>query len=243
MYRGRELRELVTDAEPVGIVTTDRDVRHVREDVEGTAVGWVLGTAQSDLQSRNDSRVIKPETAAASARSADAPDLLTLAHEYAGRKPPTIQVHGDDLAFLTYTSGTTGPPKGAMNSHTNVRAVTTSFAELAGITTGDVVYTLAPLFHITGAVVIGSLAPTERTALVFTGRFTTAVTVDALREHGVTYTIGSITVFNAKMNSEYATAEHFSSIKRCTAGVPRSRRVRSPDSGNASGTTSTTPTA
>ncbi|NKY35617.1 long-chain fatty acid--CoA ligase [Nocardia speluncae] len=229
MYRGRELRELVTDAEPVGIITTDRDLRQVREDVEGTTVGWVLGTAESDLQSRNDPRVFKPETAAATERSADSPDLLALAHEYAGRKPPSVQVHGDDLAFLAYTSGTTGPPKGAMNSHANVRAVTTSFAALAGITPGDVVYALAPLFHITGAVVIGALALTERTSLVFTGRFTTDVAVDALREHGVTYTIGSITAFNAMMNSEYATAEHFSSIKTLYSGgapVPPSTVAR-----------------
>ncbi|BDT88523.1 hypothetical protein FMUAM8_42870 [Nocardia cyriacigeorgica] len=226
MYRGRELRELVTDAEPVGIITTDRDVRQVQEDVEGTTVGWVLGTAESDLQSRNDPRVFKPETTPASERSAD---LLTLAHEYTGRKPPTIRVHGDDLAFLAYTSGTTGPPKGAMNSHANVRAVTTSFAELAGITPGDAVYALAPLFHITGAVVIGSLALTERTALVFTGRFTTDVAVDALREHGVTFTIDSITAFNAMMNSEYATAEHFSTIKTLYSGgapVPPSTVAR-----------------
>ncbi|MEU4313948.1 AMP-binding protein [Nocardia sp. NPDC024068] len=215
MYRGRELRELVSDAEPVGIITTDRDVRQVREDVEGTTVGWVLGTAESDLQSRNDPRVFKPETTPAGEKSAD---LLTLAHEYAGRKPPTIQVHGDDLAFLAYTSGTTGPPKGAMNSHANVRAVTTSFAELAGITPGDVVYALAPLFHITGAVVIGALALTERTSLVFTGRFHTEVAVDAIREHGVTYTIGSITAFNAMMNSEYASAEHLRSIKTLYSG-------------------------
>nr|WP_280466863.1 class I adenylate-forming enzyme family protein [Nocardia cyriacigeorgica] len=206
MYRGRELRELVTDAEPVGIITTNRDVQQVREDVDGTTVAWVLGTAESDLQSRNDPRVFKPETTSASDKSAD---LLTLAHEYTGRKPPTIQVHSDDLALLAYTSGTTGPPKGAMNSHANVRAVTTSFAELAGITPGDVVYALAPLFHITGAVVIGALALTERTSLVFTGRVTTDVAVDALREHGVTNTIGFITAFNAMMNSEYPTAEHF----------------------------------
>ncbi|MGW6332455.1 class I adenylate-forming enzyme family protein [Nocardia rhamnosiphila] len=226
MYRGRELRELVTDAEPVGIITTDRDVRQVRADVEGTTVGWVLGTAESDLQSRNDPRVFKPETTPAEESSAD---LLTLAHEYTGRKPPTIQVHGDDLAFLAYTSGTTGPPKGAMNSHANVRAVTTSFAELAGITPGDVVYALAPLFHITGAVVIGALALTERTSLVFTGRFTTDVAVDALREHGVTYTIGSITAFNAMMSSKYATAEHFSTIKTLYSGgapVPPSTVAR-----------------
>jgi long-chain acyl-CoA synthetase len=235
MYRGRELRELVSDAEPVGIITTDRDVRQVREDVEGTTVAWVLGTAESDLQSRNDPRVFKPETAPATETSADhaadAPnaDLLTVAHEYTGRKPPTVQVHGDDLAFLAYTSGTTGPPKGAMNSHANVRAVTTSFAELAGITPGDVVFALAPLFHITGAVVIGALALTERTSLVFTGRFTTDVAVDALREHGVTYMIGSITAFNAMMNSEYATAEHFSTIKTLFSGgapVPPSTVAR-----------------
>ncbi|MGW5385148.1 class I adenylate-forming enzyme family protein [Nocardia sp. NPDC003963] len=236
MYRGRELRELVSDAEPVGIITTDRDVRQVREDVEGTTVGWVIGTAESDLQSRNDPRVFKPETASANLASADPADtpsahidLLTLAHEYTGRKPPSVQVHGDDLAFLAYTSGTTGPPKGAMNSHANVRAVTTSFAELAGITPGDVVFALAPLFHITGAVVIGALALTERTSLVFTGRFTTDVAVDALREHGVTYTIGSITAFNAMMNSEYATAEHFSTIKTLYSGgapVPPSTVAR-----------------
>lgn len=116
-----------------------------------------------------------------------------------------------------------------MNSHANVRAVTTSFAELAGITPGDVVYALAPLFHITGAVVIGALALTERTSLVFTGRFTTDVAVDALHEHGVTYTIGSITAFNAMMNSEYATAEHFSTIKTLYSGgapVPPSTVAR-----------------
>ncbi|MGW1740595.1 class I adenylate-forming enzyme family protein [Nocardia sp. NPDC001965] len=233
MYRGRELRELVSDAEPVGIITTDRDVRQVREDVEGTTAGWVIGTSEADLQSRNDPRVFKPETATAIDSSADDPadalDLLTLAHEYAGRKPPSVQVHGDDLALLAYTSGTTGPPKGAMNSHANVRAVTTGFAELAGITPGDVVYALAPLFHITGAVVIGALALTERTSLVFTGRFTTDVAVDALREHGVAYTIGSITAFNAMMNSEYATAEHFSTIKTLYSGgapVPPSTVTR-----------------
>ncbi|NKY54440.1 class I adenylate-forming enzyme family protein [Nocardia vermiculata] len=233
MYRGRELRELVSDAEPVGLITTDRDVRQVREDVEGTTVGWVLGTAEWDLQSRDDPRVFKSETVAAGEGSAgypaEAPDLLTVAHEYAGRKPPPVQVHAGDLAFLAYTSGTTGPPKGAMNSHANVRAVTTSFSTLAGITPGGVVYALAPLFHITGAVVIGALALTERTALVFTGRFTTDVAVDAMSEHGVTYTIGSITAFNAMMNSDYATAEHFSTIKTLYSGgapVPPSTVAR-----------------
>ncbi|GGL11266.1 class I adenylate-forming enzyme family protein [Nocardia jinanensis] len=226
MYRGRELRELVSDAEPIGIITTDRDVRQVQEDIEGTEVRWVLGTSESELQSRHDPRVIEVGATKSIPRDSD---LLCLAHRYIGQPPPQVQVRGEDLAFLAYTSGTTGPPKGAMNSHANVRAVTSSFAELAGIMPGDVVFALAPLFHITGAVVIGALALTERTSLVFTGRFNTDVAVSALREHGVTYTIGSITAFNAMMNSEYATAEHFSTIKTLFSGgapVPPSTVAR-----------------
>lgn len=215
MYRGRELRTIITDAEPVGVITTDRDVQKIREDVADSTVRWVIGTAESELQCRNDRRIFDGETAPAAPGE---PDLLGLAHRYIGKQFSPVQVRGEDLAFLAYTSGTTGPPKGAMNSHTNVLAVTTSFAELAGITTGDVVYALAPLFHITGAVVIGSLALTERTALVFTGRFHTDVAVDTIREHGVTYTIGSITAFNAMMNSEYASAKHFRSIKTLYSG-------------------------
>ncbi|WP_024803283.1 class I adenylate-forming enzyme family protein [Nocardia sp. BMG51109] len=224
MYRGRELRTLVEDAEPVGIVTTDRDVRPVRESVDGTAVRWVLGTAESDLQSRNDPRIFEG-TATAPADT----DLLALAGTYAGRRPPRVRVRGDDLAFLAYTSGTTGPPKGAMNSHANVLAVTSGFAGMAGIAPGDVVFALAPLFHITGAVVIGSLALTERTSLVFTGRFHADVVVDALREHAVTYTIGSITAFNAMMNSDRASADHFATIKTLFSGgapVPPSTVAR-----------------
>ncbi|MEU1953987.1 class I adenylate-forming enzyme family protein [Nocardia rhamnosiphila] len=226
MYRGREFRELVADAEPVGIITTDHNVSQVREDVADTTVRWVLGTAEAELQCRHDRRVIGTEPAPSAPGD---PDLLGLAHRYVGKRPPQVQVRGEDLAFLAYTSGTTGPPKGAMNSHANVLAVTTSFARMAGITPGDVVYALAPLFHITGAVVIGALALTEQTSLVFTGRFNTDVALDALREHGVTYTIGSITAFNAMMNSEYASAEHFSSIKTLFSGgapVPPSTVAR-----------------
>jgi len=56
-------------------------------------------------------------------------------------------VDPDDLAFLMYTSGTTGRPKGVMHSHRMVRNVTDRAFRLA-ITAQDVIMMYLPLFHL-----------------------------------------------------------------------------------------------
>jgi fatty-acyl-CoA synthase len=55
-------------------------------------------------------------------------------------------VDPDDLAFLWYTSGTTGFPKGVMHAHRMVRNVTDRAFRLA-ITEQDVIMMYLPLFH------------------------------------------------------------------------------------------------
>jgi fatty-acyl-CoA synthase len=56
-------------------------------------------------------------------------------------------VDPEDLAFLMYTSGTTGFPKGAMHAHRLVRNVTDRAFRLA-ITPRDVIMMYLPLFHL-----------------------------------------------------------------------------------------------
>ena len=65
--------------------------------------------------------------------------------------PPVPSIHGNDIAQLYYTSGTTGRPKGVMLSHKNV--CTHALAAIAELRLGDRDHWIhaAPLFHLADA--------------------------------------------------------------------------------------------
>ncbi|MFJ4602612.1 class I adenylate-forming enzyme family protein [Streptomyces griseoluteus] len=215
MYRRRELRRIIEDSGAVGVVCADTDVHETLGTLAGSTVRWLISTSALDYQSRNDPRVF-----ATTERHAPAPDgdLVALIDEFEGRGPSPVELTRDDVAFLTYTSGTTGPPKGAMNTHGNVLSVVATCASWMGVSDGDVVLAVAPLFHITGAVVNATISLLTDTTLVLAGRFHPEVALEAFAEHGVTYTIGSITAYNAIFELPQAGPHHFASAKALFSG-------------------------
>ena len=63
---------------------------------------------------------------------------------------PDVEVSEEDLAFLMYTSGTTGRPKGAMLTHQNLVCNTINWVMEMEARSGDVWLSGLPLFHIGG---------------------------------------------------------------------------------------------
>lgn len=215
MYRRQELRRLVDDAGAIGLVCADVDTTEAGETLEGSSVRWLVSTSALDYQTRNDPRVF-PNTE----RGPVAPDgdLSELIARFRGKRPEELDLTRDDVALLTYTSGTTGPPKGAMNTHGNLLAVTSTYGTWVGLAPGDVVFGMAPLFHITGAVVNAAISLLSDTTLVLVNRFQPEVALEAFAEHGVTFTIGSITAYNALAEVPGASPEHFAAAKTLYSG-------------------------
>jgi long-chain acyl-CoA synthetase len=67
-----------------------------------------------------------------------------------GATPAPVDIDLDDVALMTYTSGTTGLPKGAMLSYGNALFKTAAAADCNGVTGDDVLLSIAPLYHIAG---------------------------------------------------------------------------------------------
>src|SRR5690625_2746112 len=105
-----------------------------------------------------------------------------------------------------------------MNTHANVLNVERSYARLLGLGSSDVVFAMAPLFHITGAVVNGTVALIEGCPLVLINRFHPEVALEEFEEHGVTNTVGSITAFNAMYEVPWAERRHFASARLLYSG-------------------------
>ena len=65
---------------------------------------------------------------------------------------PRRRAQGDDIAFLQYTSGSTGDPKGVVLTHTNLLSNIRALGQAARVVPADVFVSWLPLYHDMGLI-------------------------------------------------------------------------------------------
>ena len=87
------------------------------------------------------------------------PEALPFARLLKGgspKRPTPIEIRGDDMIVLTYSSGTTGLPKGTMLSHHNLATNHLQFLTDSRINASDITLIFVPFYHIYGVLLTGS---------------------------------------------------------------------------------------
>ena len=104
-----------------------------------------------------------------------------------GEHPQPVALAMDDVALMTYTSGTTGLPKGAMLSYGNALFKTEVTAQTAGLARGDVCLSIAPLYHIAGMLMGVNTPVWVGCAQVLLFRFDPLAVLQAIERHRVSF--------------------------------------------------------
>ncbi|MFD0370910.1 AMP-binding protein [Streptomyces sp. NPDC127114] len=219
MYKSAEVRHALRDSGARAVVCSDRAwAGHVRAAAADTGVAVALTADERRLQSRDDPRVLGFEPVSReTGAGADADDLLAVAR--AGHPAPADrELTTDDIALISYTSGTSGTPKGALNLHRGI--VHNAERQRTGhpVPPGAGYFVLAPLFHITGLVCELGACFVNAGTLVLAYRFEPGVVLDAFLEHRPAYTVGPSTAFMALAAHPAATPDHFSSFVVVSSG-------------------------
>jgi long-chain acyl-CoA synthetase len=153
-------------------------------------------------------------------------DMMELIDRYQGSQISVSRISAEDIAYLTYTSGTTGSPKGAMNTHGNIAFNSRVYQAMQRIDETDVVLGVAPLFHVTGEVAHLATAALAGIPVVLYYRFDPAETLRLIERWKVTTTVASITVYIALMSQPDITQRDLASFtKAYSGGAPVSAAV------------------
>ncbi len=213
MNKEAELRHQLVDSGARLVICLESLYGVVVAAREGTAVEHVVAVSELDL-------LEEAPAALAGHERVECPGAIPFAALIGGGGAgfDPAEVAADSPALLTYTSGTTGAPKGAINTHRAVTHNAEAMTEWGSLGPGDVTVAMAPLFHITGLVCHLATARASRTPLLLLYRFEPGEILRLIERWRGTYVIGPLTAFIAMLDHPSFASRDISSLTKTASG-------------------------
>lgn len=128
----------------------------------------------------------------------------------------TVERAENDLAAILYTSGTTGRPKGAMISHSNLLNNGQVLLDYWGWKEGDVLLHALPIFHVHGLFVACSCALLNASEMIFYSKFDAKKVMEELPN--ATVMMGVPTFYTRLLAEESFTKELADNVRLFISG-------------------------
>jgi long-chain acyl-CoA synthetase len=212
MNKEREISLILEDCSPRAAIAHPEFFRMVK----GETPEVLIATSAREYQTRNDPRAFKGDDCSFPPGVERLQEIVK--QSVGGLSPQERSGNPDGVAFLVYTSGTTGVPKGVMNSHRGAMLNALAVKQLMKLESGDAILGLAPLFHISGLVMQVLIALLCKAPIVLSFRFESGVMIDSIREYRPAMATGPLTAYIAMMDNPTTTREDFSSFKLVSSG-------------------------
>ncbi|PTB19039.1 AMP-dependent synthetase [Trinickia symbiotica] len=134
--------------------------------------------------------------------------------------PPEVVIDPDDIAWLFYTSGTTGKPKGAMETHRNLVTMCQQFllGVVPDVAPSDVMFHVAPISHGTASCMMPHLAVGAANAFPLSKSFNAEKVFEAIEKYRVTSTFMAPTMITMLLQSDAHAKYDLSSLKNVIYG-------------------------
>lgn len=217
MFKQRELEYHLNDSGAKGLICLESLYETIARGVIGTTkIEFVITTNELDFVDKN----AVPTLLASSRKQQfdETLDMLALIDQFDGASVQIATLTPADIAFLTYTSGTTGRAKGGMNTHANVVFNATFYQQWMRLDSNDVVIGVAPFFHITGLIAHLAVAALTGMPIIMSYRFDPAETLRLIEKWRGSFTVAAITVFIALLNHPDLKTRDLSSLNKAFSG-------------------------
>lgn len=217
LFKEHELEYQLNDLGAQVIVAADGLYPVIARVRPATALRTVFLTSYADLLPEEATIDVPAELRAAKSGHPETLDMLATLRQAGSPRLPEIGM--DDVALMTYTSGTTGMPKGAMLTYRNALFKTSAAADCNHIGQDEMLLAVAPMYHIAGMLMgVNNVIYTGASAVLL-HRFDPVAVLQAIERYKVTtwYSIATMNV--AVMAAPDADRYDLSSLRRnpCTS--------------------------
>ncbi|MCH7960296.1 MAG: AMP-binding protein, partial [Candidatus Hydrogenedentes bacterium] len=204
---------------PTNIMYTGEEMEHILTD-SGVKVLFILAAASEKLDKVNVPELGQVIEVGDAQREGSISLADFMAKSSAER--PDVMPDPDGCAFIQYTSGTTGKPKGAMLSHANVLAVIRNTEDLPGSPEGiegDVSLLVLPLFHSYGLNLVITRLFLSVQKMILVGRFDADQIFSLFEKYKVTGFAGAPPMYFAFVNTPGLDKYDVSSLRMAGSGA------------------------